>query len=111
MSYAVSVIIPTYNRPRWLRQAIESVLQQTHPLVEVLVVDDGSRDHAARDITLAYPGVRYIYQQNRGLGAARNAGIQACSGDYVAFLDDDDWLMGESLSARLEAFVAHPDTG
>ncbi len=111
MASLVSVIIPTYNRPRWLHQAIESVLRQTHPSIEVVVVDDGSATDAARRIAGSYPAVRYVFQKNCGLGAARNRGLESSGGEYVGFLDDDDWLAADSVALRLRELETRPEAG
>lgn len=91
----VSVIIPTHNRARYLGLAIDSVLKQTFDDYEVIVIDDGSTD-GTRDVVREYGGsVRYLHQENSGVGAARNAGIEAAKGEWITFLDDDDeWLPG-----------------
>lgn len=105
---AVSVVIPTYDRAAVLPRAIDSVLGQTVEDLELLVVDDGSTDRAP-DVVAGYADdrVRCLrHEQNRGASAARNSGIEAASGDYVAFLDsDDEWLAGklETQLAVLEA--------
>jgi glycosyltransferase involved in cell wall biosynthesis len=99
----VSVIIPTFNRAALVMRAVESVLAQTLPPDEVIVIDDGSSDDT-RD-TLARFGnrIRYIFQENQGVSAARNRGIEAATGSYIAFLDSDD----EWLPHKLERQVAH----
>ena len=111
MPPTVSIIIPTYNRPHWLGQAIESALGQTYPSTEIIVVDDGSANNAAGVIAAGYPNVRYEYQANKGLGAARNAGIRHSSGEFLAFLDDDDWLTPDSVAVRMAALEAVPEAG
>lgn len=102
----VSVIIPCYNGARFLPQAIDSVLAQSHPRVEVIVVDDGSTDETA-EVVRGYSGrVRYLYQDNAGLSAARNAGIRAATHDFVSFLDADDCFhphMIETMCKTLES--------
>lgn len=89
----VSVIIPCYNHAHYLPYAVNSVLAQTFAGWEAIIVDDGSTDDTRETAaSFADPRVRYIYQENRGLAAARNAGIRASSGKYLAFLDaDDEW--------------------
>ena len=88
----VSVIIPSYNYAGFLLHAVSSVLQQRCPQVEVevIVVDDGSTDNTAEVARSFGPDVHYIYQENQGLSAARNAGLHAARGDFIAFLDADD---------------------
>ncbi len=89
----ISVVIPTYNRAAAVREAIASVLVQTRPADEILVVDDGSTDHTAEVLADFGDRIRVIAQPNGGVSAARNAGIGHATGDWLAFLDSDDvWL-------------------
>jgi len=104
----VSVIIPCYNQARFLAQAIDSVLGQTHADYEIIVVDDGSPDNVP-DITASYPLVRYVRQGNQGLGAARNTGIRESKGSCLVFLDADDRLLPHALETGLKCLKAHPD--
>src|SRR5215210_2105808 len=92
----VSVIIPCYNQAHFLGEAIESVLGQSYPNFEIVVVDDGSPDDTA-EVAARYPEVRYICQDNQGLSAARNTGLGQSEGEYVVFLDADDRLLPEAL--------------
>lgn len=104
----VSVIIPSYNSAAFLRDAVDSVLAQTRPPDEIIVVDDGSQDDTAQ-ICAAWAGrVRYIRQENRGASAARNTGIAAAVGDWLAFLDADDLWDEEKLELQLAALVQNP---
>lgn len=99
----VSVVIPTFRRAGLVRRAIDSVLNQTYKDVEVLVVDDGSPDHT-RDVVAGVHDerVRYLrHDRNRGLPAARNTGIKAATGEYIAFLDDDDMWLHEKLEKQV----------
>ena len=86
-----SVIIPAYNAEATLARALDSVLAQTWPAYEIIVVDDGSSDATAAVVAMYGDKVRYLYQYNAGVSAARNAGAEAASGDWLAFLDADDW--------------------
>src|SRR4051794_34645035 len=98
MSELVSVIIPTHNSVRWVRETIASVLAQDCPSFEVVVVDDGSSDGTI-DACRSIPGLITIVEQvNHGRGSARNRGLNAARGDYVSFLDHDDLLLPGSLS-------------
>jgi glycosyltransferase involved in cell wall biosynthesis len=109
----VSVIVPLYNLGRYVAAAIESVLTQTLPptAVEIVVVDDGSTDGGG-DVARRYePRVRVLRQENRGLSAARNAGIRASRAPLLAFLDADDQFLPDKLSAQLAVFDAQPDVG
>lgn len=107
----VSVIIPSYNYAGFLPHAVSSVLQQRCPQVEVevIVVDDGSTDSTAEVARLFGPDVHYIYQENQGLSAARNAGLRAAHGDFIAFLDADDLHAKELLASHLKVFTAQPE--
>jgi glycosyltransferase involved in cell wall biosynthesis len=96
----VSVVIPCHNYGRFLRMAIESALRQTHPRIEVIVVDDGSTDDSA-EIAAGYPDVVCIRQPNLGQAAAQNRGLDAAGGEFVLFLDADDELRPEAV----ETFV------
>src|SRR5690606_28366702 len=102
----VSVIIPVYNGERYLAEAVHSILAQTVPTLEIIVVDDGSTDGTARVAQRFGDAVCYVYQPNRGPAAARNRGLERARGEIVAFLDADDlWREGKLACqcARLEA--------
>ena len=104
----VSVIIPTYNR-RWiLREAIDSVFSQTFKDFELIVVDDGSTDDTG-NLLASLKGINIITQKNRGVSAARNRGIEAASGMYLAFLDSDDLWLPEKLEYQMAFFDEHPE--
>ncbi|MBN1572244.1 MAG: glycosyltransferase family 2 protein [Deltaproteobacteria bacterium] len=100
---AVSVIIPTYNRIRSLEDAIKSVHSQTYGDFELIIVDDGSTDGTDRLIEKSAPDAVYIRQENRGVSSARNRGILASRGKYIAFLDSDDRWLDEKLSLQVKA--------
>jgi glycosyltransferase involved in cell wall biosynthesis len=102
----VSVIIPVYNRERYLAEAIESVFAQTYPAIELIVIDDGSSDGSAK-IANRYPLI-YHFQPNAGMSAARNAGIALATGRYLAFLDSDDIWVADKTAKQMAAFVADP---
>jgi glycosyltransferase involved in cell wall biosynthesis len=108
----VSVIIPTYNRSRYIAEAIRSVQAQTHRDVEIIVADDGSTDNT-RDIVSQFgQGVTYLQLPHRGQPAAtRNAGLLAAEGEYVTFLDSDDLFLPGKLALQLAAFEQHPEAG
>ncbi|MCD7859067.1 MAG: glycosyltransferase family 2 protein [Firmicutes bacterium] len=110
----VSVIITTYHNEELLPRAIDSVLAQTYPNVEILVVDDNDPQSPSRDATekvmLAYPTVKYLkHTCNRNGSAARNTGIAAAEGRYLAFLDNDDLYLQTHLSRCVRALAEHPD--
>jgi glycosyltransferase involved in cell wall biosynthesis len=104
---AVTVVIPCFDQAHFLSEAIESVLAQTHPNVAVVVVDDGSRDNTV-EVAARYPGVRYVRQENRGLAAARNAGLERVETELVVFLDSDDRLLPEALEVGVGELAAAP---
>lgn len=104
----VSVVIPAHNRGWSLPRAIESVLRQSMSQYELIVVDDGSTDQTAAALAPYANRLQYITQENAGVSAARNAGIRAAKGEFVAFLDsDDEWLPGK-LAAQCAFFNANP---
>jgi glycosyltransferase involved in cell wall biosynthesis len=103
----VSVVIPCFNHARFLPLAIDSALGQTWPDCEVVVVDDGSTDGSGA-VAARYSAVTVVRQENRGLSAARNAGLAASHGDFVIFLDADDRLAPGAARAAVETFRAHP---
>ena len=105
----VSVVIPAYNAARFVRQAIDSVLHQTHAPLEVLVVDDGSQDDTPEIVeSYADGAVRLIRQPNQGPSAARNTGIAAARGTLIAFLDADDSWLPDKLARQVALLAAHP---
>jgi glycosyltransferase involved in cell wall biosynthesis len=105
----VTVIIPTYNRAWCLREAVDSVLAQDFRDFELIVVDDGSTDDTPRLLQEYGEAIRVFRQENRGVSAARNAGIAVSRGALIAFLDSDDlWLQGK-LARQVEFFKAHAD--
>jgi glycosyltransferase involved in cell wall biosynthesis len=104
-----SVIIPTFNRATFVTKAIDSVLQQTVSSYEVIVVDDGSTDSTAEVLTAYKDKITLLKQANRGVGAARNRGLESAIGEWVAFLDSDDEWKPQYLASQLEVIRAHPD--
>jgi glycosyltransferase involved in cell wall biosynthesis len=108
----VSIIIPTYNRAGYLTESVQSVLDQSFGDFELIVVDDGSTDNTKEAIeSFKDPHIRYIYQENRGISAARNTGIKHSSGEYVAFLDSDDLRLPRYLEKNVELLDSRPDIG
>jgi glycosyltransferase involved in cell wall biosynthesis len=104
----VSVIIPTYNYAHFIGEAIESVREQTYRNFEIIVVDDGSTD-GTREVVARFPEVRYQFQTNQGIAAARNAGMRASQGNYLVFLDADDRLLPHALEAGVNSLREHPE--
>ena len=107
----VSVVIPTYNYGHFVAEAVESALKQTYPNLEVIVVDDGSNDDTAERLRQFGNQIIYIYQQNKGLSSARNAGIRRATGEWVAFLDADDVWHAEKIAKQLAAVGGDHDIG
>ncbi len=108
MGVDVSVILPTYNRVKFLKRSLDSVFLQKGASFEVIVVDDGSDDGSMEFIKLNYPDVICLWQKNKGVSSARNLGIQHAKGKWLAFIDsDDEWLDGK-LNAQLQHFKANP---
>ncbi|GAB5400436.1 MAG: hypothetical protein Aureis2KO_20210 [Aureisphaera sp.] len=104
----VSVIIPTFNRESYLLQAIESVVEQTHPRIEILVIDDGSKTPYAKGICDRFKNCSYYFKPNGGISSARNYGIEKAQGDFIAFLDDDDFWAPHKIEVQLRAFQKNP---
>ncbi len=104
-----SVIIPTFNRAVFLREAIDSVLAQTEKDFELIVVDDGSTD-GTRELVAEYGDrLRYFFQPNAGASAARNLGIRHATGRFIAFLDSDDLWLPKKLARQVQWMAAHPN--
>jgi glycosyltransferase involved in cell wall biosynthesis len=104
----VSVIVPSYNSAHLVADAVDSVLAQTYPHVELIVVDDGSKDDTRQVLARYGERLRYVHQENRGLSGARNTGIGHARGELLAFLDADDKWLPEKLSRQVEALLANP---
>lgn len=106
----VSIIVPVYNVEAYLRRCVDSILEQTYHNLEVILVDDGAKDssgticdeYAARDLR-----VRVIHKENGGLSSARNAGIDIASGDYLEFVDSDDWIEPDAVESMLTLALNH----
>lgn len=100
MSKQISVIIPVYNVEKYLSRCLNSVIEQTYRNLEIILIDDGSPDSSSR-ICDEYASkdnrIKVIHKENGGLSSARNAGLAVCSGDYIFFIDSDDWLVDENV--------------
>jgi len=105
----ISVVIPVYNGERFLKAAVESVLDQDYIRLEVIVVDDGSTDSSGTIARSFDKPVTCISQVNAGLGAARNAGIQASRGEFLAFLDADDLWTSDKLASQVKRLNEVPE--
>lgn len=108
MTPLISVIIPVYNVEQYLRRCLDSVVAQTYQNLEIICVDDGSVDHsgkicdqyAARDAR-----IKVIHQENQGLSAARNRGLDAAEGEYIAFVDSDDYILEDMYKKMLDKLL------
>lgn len=108
----VSVIVPLYNSATYIAGTIQSALAQTYRRLEIILVDDGSTDRTAEIVSdYVGPGVRYIYQENRGISAARNAGLRAARGKYIALLDHDDLWFGDKIGRQVALLESRPQVG
>jgi glycosyltransferase involved in cell wall biosynthesis len=107
----ISVLIPCFNTAHYLGEAIQSVLAQTHPADEIIVIDDGSTDNTAQIAAAFAPRIQYIYQPNAGLSAARNTGIKIATGQYIGFLDADDLWHPDFLATLTDLLERHADWG
>ena len=103
-----SVIIPAYNASLWVGRAIESILQQTVRVREIIVIDDGSTDGTGKVVQQYAPHVHYIYQENLGVAAAWNRGVSAATGEWVGFLGADDEWLPRKLEVQLRGLCKQP---
>lgn len=108
-SFSISVVIPTFNRGFCIRSALDSVLAQTLQAHEIIVVDDGSTDDTAAVVATYGRSVRYLIQRNAGASAARNTGIHAACGTWVAFLDSDDEWQPDKLEIQVQELRQYPE--
>lgn len=105
----VSIIIPCYNRENYITQAVDSALSQTYPNIEIIVVDDGSKDNSLAVLAEYGEKVTVIAQPNRGVSAARNTGFYSSKGDFVIFLDSDDWLSTDIVEKHMQMAKKWPE--
>ncbi len=108
----VSVVIPTYNKEKYIGEAVQSALNQTYKNLEVIVVDDGSTDNTKQvveELIKKDGRVKYFYQENQGSAAARNKGLQEASGEFVAFLDSDDTYFPYAIEKMIYLFKTQPE--
>jgi glycosyltransferase involved in cell wall biosynthesis len=103
--------MPVYNGRKFLGQAVESVLAQTYQPIELIAVDDGSTDGSTDILAAYYPQVRVVRQANAGVSAARNAGVKQGAGEFIAFLDQDDWWLPKKISRQLDLFQSDDRIG
>jgi glycosyltransferase involved in cell wall biosynthesis len=110
----VSVIIPTYNRRQWIAECLDSVLAQTYPRIEVVVVDDRSTDGTVEWLRSEprYAAIKlHVQERNGGASLARNSGIAISSGELIVFIDSDDMLLPKHVETAVEAFQKYPEMG
>ena len=111
MDSKVSIILPTYNREKYIKEAIDSVVKQSYENWELIIIDDGSKDRT-KDIVRSYQKdlrIKYFYQENTGEYPATNLGFSKVSGDYVSILHSDDYLPLKSLELRVKELDSNPD--
>jgi glycosyltransferase involved in cell wall biosynthesis len=106
----VSVVITCYNQARFLAEAIESVLAQTYPHYEITVVDDDSQDNPG-EVAARYPQVKYVWQKNQDVSAARNTGLSHCRGEFQVFIDADDRFLPHAFEWGVALLKSHPECG
>ncbi|MBR3627772.1 MAG: glycosyltransferase [Elusimicrobia bacterium] len=104
----ISVMMPTYNNGKYIKQAIESIYAQNYNNMEIIVVDDGSTDNT-REILNQYKDVKYFYIEHKGISVARNMALEKSKGEYIAFLDSDDYWLPNKLNTQMQYFKDHPD--
>lgn len=104
----ISVIIPAYNSGATIARSIESILRQSRPADEIIAVDDGSTDDT-REVIKNFPEVKYMHQDNQGPAAARNNGVKTAKGEYIAFLDSDDYWLADHLKNLASVLENRPD--
>lgn len=108
----ISVVVPAYNQAHYLAEALQSVLEQRYTNFEIIVVDDGSTDDTAQvAASFSDPRVRYVFQENAGLSAARNCGLHMAKGEWISFLDSDDRFLPTKLERLAAEFVADGQLG
>ena len=113
MTTKISVIIPVYKVEKYLKHCIDSVLKQTYPNLEIILIDDGSPDNSPQicdEYAKKIENIKVIHKENGGLSTARNAGIRVATGKYIMFLDSDDWWNEDvQLEKMIREFEEHPD--
>jgi glycosyltransferase involved in cell wall biosynthesis len=107
----VSVILPAHNGEQFIRQAVDSVLRQTYGRVELIVINDGSTDRTATLLQPYFHAMRYVEQHNCGVAMARNRGVAMAQGEWIAFLDQDDWFVVDKLAVQIAAMATDGTVG
>ena len=107
----ISVIVPIYNVANYLRQCLDSIIGQSYPHLDIILINDGSTDDSGRiadEYASADERIRVIHQENRGLSAVRNVGLSLAQGDYISFVDSDDWIEHHVYEDLIQIAKAHP---
>lgn len=107
MSALISIIVPVYNVEKYLRHCLDSLLKQTYKNIEVIMIDDGSKDSSGQicdEYANKHENFCVIHKKNAGLGMARNTGLEYVHGEYITFLDSDDYLESAALNFYIEIF-------
>ena len=107
--HAISVVVPAYNSAKFLPDCINSIRQQTVPLHEIIIIDDGSSDNTEDVVKTLGDDILYIKQKNQGPASARNHGIQQATGNWIAFLDADDQWVANKIELQLSCLRKHPE--
>ncbi|MEM1173080.1 MAG: glycosyltransferase, partial [Cyanobacteria bacterium P01_H01_bin.35] len=107
----VSVIIATYNNAHYILEAIASIFNQTYTSYEIIVIDDGSTDKTREVLQPYIDKIRYVYQENKGVSHARNLGLEMARGEFISFLDADDFFLPDKLAKQIAIFNARPSLG
>lgn len=108
MKDLISVVIPVYNVEKYLREAVDSVIVQTYKNLEIILIDDGSPDNCGvicDEYQSKFSNIKVIHKENNGLGMARNSGIEIASGDYIYFLDSDDYIASDEIEKLHAAII------
>ena len=105
----IAVVIPTHNRITFIERAIDSVLNQSIVVDEIIIIDDGSNDGTREIIKTKYPEIDYVYQSNKGISAARNKAINKTNCNWISFLDSDDTWEPNKIEKQIEAINKNPD--
>ena len=107
MKELISIIVPVYNAEKTLTRCVEALLGQTYSNIEILLIDDGSKDRSldiCREFARKDPRLKVIYKKNGGVSSARNAGLDTATGTYVMFCDSDDWVESDWCETLLNAY-------
>ena len=108
MNYKVSVVVPVYNVEEYLHSCIESLFGQSYKNIEIILVDDESPDNCPRlcdEYAVAHENIKVLHKKNGGLGYARNSGLEIATGDFVEFLDSDDYIENDTIEKALHKIV------